>query len=410
MTDTSSTLPVPEPRPSSEPPDPREVALRELAARAIPKTPPGVVGRLVDQVLVHTSWDAGRNLIADLPDGVGGIVLRGTKNGTGTRALAKARFPGEVVLDSEAHAAAAATVEAPFVLPSDGGLFGLSLDQVLDSQRQAGATVGLTPTGYLRAGDGDPLKAAADVVAKLDRDDFLLGLPLDVAWFNNDNIGLLIAVLKRLDVPKAVFLGGQFDPMDKYKSGVLNLRRLLAEGGDIAVLRTDLTAFDAMTHGAFAASIGTGGSLRHIIPYGERAFSANKDDQSPSVLYGDLMTFFKGKTLAERFANDPPPTCSDCGGRPLDEFTKRSDRTAAHAHGLHTWGGWVDEMKAHTSLAARASWWKDRCAAAVAQCDIVNSQINQEGAFEAPAPLKAWADLPAWLSTTSPAPRRSRTP
>jgi hypothetical protein len=39
----------------------------------------------------------------------------------------------------------------------------------------------LTPTGYFRAGDSDALKAAANVVAALGRDDVLFSVPIDIA-------------------------------------------------------------------------------------------------------------------------------------------------------------------------------------------------------------------------------------
>ncbi|SMD27629.1 hypothetical protein [Kibdelosporangium aridum] len=166
--------------------------------------------------------------------------------------------------------------------------------------RDYGACVALTPTGYLQAGDSDALRAAVRAAREIGRDDVLFSAPLDIGWFLNDHIDHLIAVLATLPLPKAVFLGGQFDPMDRYRDGVPNLRRVVAEAGDIAVFRTDLTGFDAMSQGAFATSIGSGGSLRHIIPFGQIRRSNNKDE-SPSVLYGDLMTFYKGSTLADKF-------------------------------------------------------------------------------------------------------------
>jgi hypothetical protein len=59
----------------------------------------------------------------------------------------------------------------------------------------------------------------------------LFSVPLDIAWLKNEHIGLLIAVLSRLDIPKAIFLGSQFDPLDRYKHAVMNLRRLVPRRG-----------------------------------------------------------------------------------------------------------------------------------------------------------------------------------
>jgi hypothetical protein len=204
-----------------------------------------------------------------------------------------------------------------------------------------------------------------------------------------------------------VFLGGQFDPMERYQDAVANLRRLVAEAGHVAVLRTDLTGFDVMSHGAFATSIGTGGSLRHMIPFGEFA-RASKQDRSPSVLFGELMSFHKGSTVQDRFADTRAPVCRcpACRGRALDTFLAGDDTVPAHQHSMCTWGAWIDELHTQRTLADRATWWRNRCANAVTYADVVNTQINQPEAFRAPEALRAWAELPTWPSATQPATRR----
>jgi hypothetical protein len=411
MTDTPPNSSVPQPRPSDNRTDPRQAALHTLAALPTPAAPPGPAGVLTDRVLVYTSWDAGQKLLKVLSPQASGLVLRGRKACAGVRQLRRNHFGGVLLIDPEGYTKRAATAEAPFALSQDEDqLFETTLDDILQGQRICGATVALTPTGYLHAGDSDALKAAANTVADLDRDDVLFSVPIDIAWLTNDHISQLIAVLSRLAAPKAVFLGGQFDPLDRYQAAVANLRRLVAEAGHVAVFRTDLTGFDALTHGAFAASIGTGGSLRHVIPFGEYR-RARTMDQSPSVLFPDVMAFFKGSTLAQRFANARPPacSCSACQGRRLDTFLGRADAEAAHSHGVCTWIEWITDMLAQPTLADRAQWWRNRCAAAVAHHDNVNAQLDQPDAFKPPKALKAWADLPAWPSTTEPAPRRSRT-
>lgn len=366
---------------------------------------------LTDRILLHTSWDTGRKLLPVLPEDIGGLVLRGTKAGTGIKELGKAWFDRPLVLDPEGYSRAVATEDQPFVLPSDEDrLFGVTLEQELQNQRDWGACVALTPTGYLRAGDSDALRAAVRSAARIDRDDVVFSVPLDVAWFTNEFIAHLVAVLSGLKLPKAVLLGGQFDPMERYREAVANLRRLVAEAGDVAVLRTDLTGFDAMSHGAFAAAIGTGGSLRHMIPFGQFARS-NKQDPSPSVLFGELMSFHKGSTLHDRFADAKPPVCAceACQGRALNTFLAKDDTVPAHQHSMCTWASWIGALLAQPTLADRATWWRNRCAAAVTHAEIVNIQINQPDAFTTPATLRAWAELPAWLSATQPTTRRSRT-
>lgn len=199
--------------------------------------------------------------------------------------------------------------------------------------------------------------------------------------------------------------------MERYRDAVANLRRLVAEAGDVAVFRTDLTGFDAMSHGAFATSIGSGGSLRHTVPAGELRRSA-KDDESPSVLFGDLMSFHKGSTLYKKFANTRAPVCAcaACRGRALDTFLAREHTVAAHQHSLCTWATWIPDLRAQRTLGDRATWWRNRCRDALANAEIVNVRINQPEAFTAPVTLRAWAELPAWLSATQPVTRRPRPP
>jgi hypothetical protein len=409
MTDTPSDDRPLQPRPSSNETDPRDIALRALADRSRPEAPAGPAWALTDQILVHTSWDAAHKLLDVVQSSkAGGFALHGSKAGDGVKQLKREGFDGVLLIDSESYDEALATEDAPFVLPKDT-LYEVTLDEILDGQLTCGATVALTPTGYLLPGDSEALKAAADVVADLGRDDVLFSVPIDIAWLSNDHIDLLIAVLIRLEVPKAIFLGGQFDPLDRYRPAVINMRRLVSEAGHVAVLRTDLNGFDALCHGAFATSIGTGGSSRHIIPFGEQRRSSNNKDRSPSVLYPDLMAFFRGSTLAKRFANARAPECTACGSRPLDTFLDRKDSTAAHAHGVHTWSDWITGLIGQPTLADRASWWRNRCDTALAEYDVVNDRLDQPDGFKAPKALRAWAELPPWPSPTEPAWRRSRT-
>ncbi|MFI9411363.1 hypothetical protein [Nocardia gamkensis] len=342
-------------------------------------------------------------VIVPLPSSIAGLVLSGKTAAAGIKDL-RQKHPDLLLLrDPEGYRRALATEENPFVVDdsadSQQRLFPVTLDECLQAQRDCGATLTLTPTGYLTAGDSDALRAVVRAANQIERDDVLVSVPLDIAWLKNDLIGHLIAVLAGLDKPKAVFLGGQFDPLQRYKDAVQNLRRLVAEVGSTAVLRTDLTGFDVMSHGAFATSIGTGASQRHMVPFGQTP-KAIQTDQSPSVLFEQLMSFYKGSTLARRFADTRPPTCrcASCGERPLDTFLSRDDAASAHRHSLHTWASWVKDLQAQPTLAHRALWWKNRCATAATYADIVNSQINQPDAFQVSKTLKAWAELPPWWS------------
>lgn len=381
----------------------RDGVLPEIAHRAGPRPVVGPVGVLYDQVLLHTNQLTARKIIP-LPSSIAGLVLSGKKAAVGIKKIRQSDPDLLLLRDPEGYSRVLATEDEPFFLDDDEDeqqerLFPLTLDECLQAQRDCGANLALTPTGYLNAGDSDALRAVVREAARIERDDVLVSVPLDIAWLKNDLIGHVIAVLATLDKPKAVFLGGQFDPVERYKDAVENLRRLVADAGSTAVLRTDFTGFDAMSHGAFATSIGTGGSQRHIVPFGQPSF-ANQHDQSPSVLFEELMSFHKGSTLARRFANARPPVCmcTPCGGRKLDTFLSKDDSVAAHRHGMYTWASWVNDMHAQPTIAHRAVWWKNRCHTAAGYAEVVNAYINQPDGFKPPKTLKAWAELAPWWS------------
>jgi hypothetical protein len=397
MTDTAPVPPATGPQPDRD-----QQPVPSLAQLTRPRGPQGPAAVLTDRILVHTSGDNALKLARYLPAGSSGLVLSGKKAHETARALRNARYSEPVLIDPGAYATVEATPERPFALDDDG-MFTFGLEVILKAQLSSGAVAAMTPTGYLHAGDTDSLKAAALEVERLNRDDVILALPLDAAWLTGDHIKSLIAILSRLDAPKALMLGSQFDPMQRYKTvnTVTNLRHLCGEAGHIAPLRTDLTGFDALCHGAFTASIGTGGSLRHIVPFGQRPRSGNVDDQSPSVLYGDVMTFYRGSKIAQRFANQVPPTCPDCDGRALDTFLRKADATAAHLHGLHTWNTWADQMRREATLGDRATWWRNKCRLAEVECEAINLRIAQDGAFAPSETVSVWADLPAWPTVPS---------
>jgi hypothetical protein len=129
------------------------------------------------------------------------------------------------------------------------------------------------------------------------------------------------------------------------------------------------------------------------------------------VLFGELMSFHKGSTLQEKFANTRrPPTCDcpACQGRALDTFLAVEDALATHQHNMCTWAAWITDLITQRTLADRATWWRNRCIDAAAQAGLVNIQINQPEAFTAPPTLQVWADLPSWLSVTQATRRQSR--
>lgn len=376
--------PQPRPSPDANAPD----------SSGIASVPTGRAGLLANRVLVHARPRGITGLIPAVDQRRSGLILCGDEPERGLKRCRKAGFKGILAIDPRGYEDGPATPEAPFTLSPEDQLFEPSLEQVLDDQREAGADVALTPTRFIEAGDAGSLKAAARTAASLSRGDTIFSVPISIAWLNSTYISQLIAVLSRVPMPKGLFLGAQLDPLDNVKEAVASLRRLCAEAGPVAVFRTDFEAFDASAYGAFSASIGTGGTLRHIIPPDEAAQSIMQSDKSPSVLVPDLIHFFKGSTLAKRYANAAAPRCgcAVCEGRRIDTFLGQGDSTAAHLHNIRVWMEWLPDLFGSDTVADRAQWWQGRCDAAVANHDLYNSQLGLRKVFQPPRALTIWAE------------------
>ena len=339
-----------------------------------------------------------------------GIILCGDKPEKGVRRCRKEGFAGmPLAIDPRGYRDGAATADAPSALPpADDQLFAPSLEQVLDDQRAAGADVALTPTKFFQPGDAASLKAAARTAADLDRDDTIFRRACQhrmaqLHLHQPARRGAVEGAARQGNLPR----GAQLDPLDNVKEAVDNLRRLRIECGHVALFSTDFAAFDFAAHGGFAASIGTGGRLRHIIPPDEDDKSIVPKDQSPSVLFPDLLHFFKGSTLAKRFENAPAPRCPcvPCNSRSIDTFLGRADSAAAHLHNIHIWMDWLSDLFGHAVIADRVRWWQGRCEAAVLNHEIYNQQLGLRNAFRPTRALTIWAQR-TLTQGTLPAPAR----
>ncbi len=302
-----------------------------------------------------------------------------------------------------------ATPERPFIVPSaDDGLFRWSVAEALDHQRRAGADVAITPTGYIQAGEPDTVRAAVKAGNALRRDDMLLHVFLAPTYLRPDNLGQTTAILANASSPIALTVGSTRNPMD-HRGVVDGVRHLVDKLEWVMPWRTDLEAFDAMAHGAPAASIGTIPSTRHGVPAGKRG-QANNDDRSPAVLVPHLARYIRSGQLRRWFAATSGPTCNClvCRGRPLDRFDDNdADRVTAMRHNLLTtrkvrddlfgapvmreaWYEFIDAaLVAHAELRAAASVkvktppvlnkWSTRYIGSMAAASTVSSKSHEAG-------------------------------
>ncbi len=370
----------------TEPPD---------APHALTGAPGVLQGRMLLQVsparvgFFRSQLDAGRS----------GLVLCGPNALQQARRLRREeQFGGPLLVDPAVYEVRAASEEEPFPHASeDTFAFDDPLVVSLAEQRAMGVTAPMTPTGYLHAEDSDALKAAVRRVAALEDPQVVFAAPVDVGWLREeDSVRQLIACLRLLAGPKALMLGGQMDPLARHPRAVDHLRRIVTEVPGTALLRTDLAAFGALAAGAAFTAFGAGSRLRHIVAPGEKAKTSKGFSKSPHVLFPELMDFFLGKTLADRFAAAAAPVCgcAACEGvRALDSFASNTgDRQArAAAHNVAVLMEWLRTLTALAPGRARQQWWHERCRTAVDRYPVLNAQLLQPDLFKAPPQLKRWA-------------------
>jgi hypothetical protein len=386
MTDSSAPLPRQE---HSAPGAPARQAARE-AGTAAQKVAERVLlldrPRYVDSAPAHLDPDHG------------GLVLCGQHAGGRARELRRAGYESILVIDQAAYETEAASADEPFALP-EGRLFGEDLDDVLQGQLGCGADVAVTPTRYIRPGDADALKAVMRAARAIERSDVMVIVPVAITWLRDEYLRQLMAVLKRIPHPKALILGGQYNPLDAFANAPRNLRQVAQEVADLGLWRTDLAAFDCIAYGGLFAAIGAGGSVRHLIPEDEEPQSSSfPGAYLPSVLVPDLLRYSRADWLATKYANTLPPRCpcAVCDGSLLDRFNRGDGETraAAHAHNAATWSSWLPDLFDHQSPGDRQLWWRNRCKGAVEAHEAENARIQQPGAFKPPRALRAWATLP----------------
>lgn len=373
----------------------RRVDASGESTRARARARRDAVAVLTDRVFAHARPSDASDLVALVGADHGGLVLTGANPVRAARRCREEQaFGGPILFDVAAAEGNIATRERPFDESGDR-LVEATLEERVQGQIDAGADAALTPTGYLRAGDFGAVEAAIGRAVGLRRDDVILSLPMDVGWLARGLIDKVIGLLAEVPIPKAVMLGGQFNPPQRVLDGVLGLRRLIAEVTNVALFRTDLAGLDAVAQGCLAASIGTSSALRRIVPPGEAAYGpAGGDDRSPSVLVPDLLAYVRGGVLADRFGDRPAPPCrcARCGGRGIVGFLRQEDWKDARLHGVAVWTEWARNLLYPDSLDGRRRYWRRLCRDAIAAHARYNTLVRaREPMFVPPESLWFWA-------------------
>ncbi|WP_152364940.1 hypothetical protein [Microlunatus speluncae] len=271
-----------------------------------------------------------------------------------------------------------ATEDAPFDLDTSG-LFPQEINEVLDGQIQAGASVAVTPTRVFRASDSASMKAALEVANKLERDDVVFLLPVHYRWLDKDNIKQLIAIVQRSRHPAAIALADSSSNPLAHKGAISSYRRLFETVRWAMPWRTDLAAFDALAHGARAAAIGQLPSLRRLAFPDQKSFSSDKRDKSPHVLLRSLLRYRRSSLMQQEwFASALPDTCPcpHCRGRGIDRFNGSDEqRLQAHLHNLHQTTRMRQEIDGFSSDQI-AGWWMACLRGVEYECQALKGRIG----------------------------------
>jgi hypothetical protein len=368
-----------------------------MASLPAPPLPPGLPAGLAGRTLVYLRPEKVPAVGPHVDPARSGMILAGDGTASALRRLRAAGAAFPVLIDPEGYKDYTATCEAPFRLPADG-MFSVTLGELLDAQLQAGATAALSPTGYIGAAETDVLKAAVSEFAALGRKDSVFLAPLDISLLGRGYFDQTAAILAGLQGPVALVLGCQGNPLDHSKDIIPNLRRL-AVRVPLFPVRTDFNGLDLLAHGAVAAAIGTGGSVRHAVSPAEKRQAFNPG-QAPSVLWPQLLTFRKGSSIAELFGARPGQApscpCAPCHGRLLTRFLSRDQQDEAIAHGVATWSPLAARLLSAPSVRDRAELWKAWCEDAVAGHQAVLDSLRLLEGLRPQPSLSRWAALPAW--------------
>ena len=365
---------------------------RAPTAPAEQPDPRGFWAHVGGRVLVGAADEAG-HYAALLEPTRSGLVVSGKSASHIVRGI-HTGSPGLVLaIDPWQAYTAYATADAPFVLDNtpDGQetlIDPPTLSDVLDSQRGAGATFAVTPTGVMRAGDNDPLKEAVRAINREERDDAALLVPLEPACLLKDNLPYVIGILQYCEHPVAVSIADT--RLDPYTKALTALRELVASLPNAMVWRTDLAGLDLMAHGAKVACIGDIPSRRAADTPGKSRYSVDPNNKFPYVLMRDLARWRKSNKIQRDWyarIESPGCPCIVCRGAKVDRYNVSDEsRLEAHKHNVAVLMEILREAPAYV-VGAKA-WWAGVVADAVTAHTALGATIG--GRVTVPACITAY--------------------
>lgn len=232
--------------------------------------------------------------------------------------------------------------DAPFAVPDGRGGFDITmpLEAMLDRQRLGGNPLAMTPTGQIRVGDSEALKAVIEVANDLDRDDVLVAVPLAANWLSKQPLtDQVIKVLNRSRHPIALTFTDGKGPLESMVRTRAHRRLIGSVTVGILAYRIDLNGFDAIAQGALASAIGAYPSKRRLEPVDAKSFGPkDREALSPQMLIPDMLRIVRSTEMRRKWFISAPPMdcfCMVCGGAPIDRLHESTpERAAGHRHNV----------------------------------------------------------------------------
>ncbi len=362
-------------------------------APAVEADKAGFRDRLAGRVLVVAGKGDAAPFAELISETESGLVLCGKGALDALKQLSDAYVSLPMAIDPWQSYAAHATVKRPFNI--DGlatgnarGAKAATLERFLVAQISAGAEFAVSPTGIQFAGDTRPLKEAVEVMNEIKRDDVVLHVPLETAWFAKENLHSLKGILAHSKHPVAITVVDR--NRDPYSKFLPQLRELVAALEYAIVWRVDFAGLDLMAHGAKACAIGAIPSHRGVTLTDGPRHSSDKSNHFPHVLLPDYLRWVRANHMRVKwFARIQPLKCACvvCGGAAVDRFSASDDdRFEAHRHNVAVLMVLIENAP---SLVGAKVMWSQMVAQAIVEHASLGRYIG--GQVDVPPELKAYS-------------------
>jgi hypothetical protein len=336
------------------------------------------VHALADCLLTQAGAQEAAQYAGAVDERHGGLVVSGTSALSEVRRLRDSGFGGALLVDPQRYKGSRRSYAADGMAPGAAA-----------RQLYAGATVALSDSGYIPAGDVAALDAVLAAATSYSVEAVPV-LPMPTTWLADpdDRQRLAERVIASKVKSVAVILEHSSDPLGA-RAALAGALAIVALPVKLLVLRCDGSAIGLLAHGAHAASVGVRSGLRHLYPVKEGG-GGPRPGSSEAAYFQAGMSFLDVGKLALGVARDPEDPrwscyCDTHAGRNVGDLLTWPDVDIRR----HSATALLREQQALSALPRwqRSASWQARVASALSTYD----EMNAVGiAWRPPAALRHW--------------------